>query len=173
MRKEDFRQDGKDVRTISGAHIMLTTTRGRQVGLDHRRAEEQRRRETTSAMRQPQSRDRDIRTVHCQKIAQVPARQVYHRQPPQQPPPARLNRHRCSQPAQLQPEQESFHHFGSRDTLQKAVLTLLTTTLEPRHGSTHVASSTFACMEDKIRLIPSSSSQCRSLVRFHLDGKCV
>ena len=173
MHKEDFQQDGKDVRTILAVHTTSITTHGRRAGLDLKQAErEQRRRGRPSAITRPLWRDRDIKTVPCQKTAQVPAPQVCHNLPLHQQLPARHNLHKCLPPAQPLPEQESFHRSGSRDTPQKDAPTSSTITQEPRHGSILAASSTSACTADKTRPTLSSSSQYHSLDHCHPDGKC-
>ena len=162
------------MKTISAVHTTSTTTRDRRAGLDLKQAEqEQRRRERPNAITRPRWKDRDIRTVLCQKTAQEPARQVSHSRPLHLQLPAQRKQHRCSQPAQPPPGQASFHHFGSKGTPQKGAHTSSTTTQEPLHGSILAASSTSACTADKTRPTQFSSSQSHSLDHCHLDGKCV
>lgn len=170
--RADYLLAGNAARITLDVRTTLITIPGLRAGSDPRRVGTPRP-SGMSVMPIRRWSDRDIRTGLFPKTGLGPAHQAYrshHRLPLLV---ARPVAHSLCLPLELLLQvQANYHPYGNRDIRQKDVHTLSTTTLELQHGWILVGNNTSGCTVGRTRTIPFSNSQCPSLGRCLVDGRC-
>jgi hypothetical protein len=170
MLRDDYLQDGRDGKTTWVERTMSITTPDPQAGSDLQLAETLNHKEM-NGKQLPMSNVKGTMPEHFQKTELEQVLPVFDRSHLQQQA-IRLILYLCLPQERRLQVPESYHHCGSRDIHQRAVLTLLTIILEQLRGLILAVNNTSACMVARIRTILFNNSLFLNSGLFQVDGKC-